>query len=145
VGFWEEKSLEEMSGSEWESLCDGCARCCLLKIEEADSEEVHYTSVVCKYMDESTCQCNEYDNRNSLVPDCVWLTIDTVESYKWLPKTCAYRIKAEGRSLHSWHPLLSGRSDTVHEIGISVVGKCISEEHVHSNDVEDNIIHWVEH
>ncbi len=145
MAFWEEKSLEEMSASEWESLCDGCARCCMLKLEDSESNEVSYTSVICKYMDEATCRCKEYENRNSLVPDCVWLTIDTVESYQWLPKTCAYRIKAEGRSLHWWHPLLSGRSETVHEVGISVVGKCISEEYVHADDLDDNVIHWVEH
>ncbi len=109
MSFWQEKSLAEMSRQEWESLCDGCARCCLHKLEDEDSGKVHYTSVVCKYLDESTCQCTNYQDRSSLVPDCVWLTPDTAEAFKWLPITCAYRLIAEGKDLKWWHPLVSGR------------------------------------
>ena len=144
MSFWQEKSLAEMSQQEWESLCDGCARCCLHKLEDADSGEVHYTSVVCKYLDESTCRCTDYQHRHSLVPDCVCLTPDTVAAFKWLPTTCAYRLKAEGKDLEWWHPLVSGRAESVAEAGISVRGKCISEEHVHPDDFEEHIIRWVE-
>ncbi|MCH8257634.1 MAG: YcgN family cysteine cluster protein [Proteobacteria bacterium] len=144
MGFWKEKSLTEMSRQEWESLCDGCARCCLHKLEDEDSGEVHYTSVVCKYLDESTCRCTSYQDRHSLVPDCVWLTPDTVEAFRWLPTTCAYRLVAEGKDLAWWHPLVSGRAESVQEAGISVRGKCVSEEHVHPDNFEENIIRWVE-
>ncbi|MCH7743947.1 MAG: YcgN family cysteine cluster protein [Proteobacteria bacterium] len=144
MGFWKEKSLAEMSRQEWESLCDGCARCCLHKLEDEDSGEVHYTSVACKYLDESTCRCTSYQDRHSLVPDCVWLTPDTVEAFRWLPTTCAYRLVAEGKDLAWWHPLVSGRAESVQEAGISVRGKCISEEHVHPDNFEENIIRWVE-
>lgn len=144
MSFWKEKSLAEMSRQEWESLCDGCARCCLHKLEDEDSGEVHYTSVVCKYLDESTCRCTSYQDRHSLVPDCVWLTPDTVEAFRWLPTTCAYRLVAEGKDLAWWHPLVSGRAESVQEAGISVRGKCVSEEHVHPDNFEENIIRWVE-
>lgn len=144
MSFWKEKSLTEMSRQEWESLCDGCARCCLHKLEDEDSGEVHYTSVVCKYLDESTCRCTSYQDRHSLVPDCVWLTPDTVEAFRWLPTTCAYRLVAEGKDLAWWHPLVSGRAESVQEAGISVRGKCVSEEHVHPDNFEENIIRWVE-
>ena len=144
MSFWKEKSLAEMSRQEWESLCDGCARCCLHKLEDEDSGEVHYTSVVCKYLDESTCRCTSYQDRHSLVPDCVWLTPNTVEAFRWLPTTCAYRLVAEGKDLAWWHPLVSGRAESVQEAGISVRGKCISEEHVHPDNFEENIIRWVE-
>jgi len=133
-----------MSQQEWESLCDGCARCCLHKLEDDDSGEIHYTSVVCKYLDQPSCRCMNYQDRHSLVPDCVLLTPDTIETYKWLPTTCAYRLVAEGKDLEWWHPLVSGRAETVQEAGISVRGKCISEEHVHPDNYEDNIIRWVE-
>jgi hypothetical protein len=144
VKFWEEKSLSEMNKEEWESLCDGCARCCLHKLEDEDTAEVHYTSVVCQYLDENKCQCTNYQDRHELVPECVWLTPETSGSFKWLPTTCAYRLLAEGKPLHHWHPLISGSRDSVEEAGISVKGKCISEEHVHPDSLEERIIHWVE-
>jgi uncharacterized protein len=142
--FWQQKSLAQMSPQEWESLCDGCARCCLHKLEDQDSGEVHYTSVVCKYLDEGSCRCTSYEDRSSLVPDCVWLTPETAGSFKWLPVTCAYRLVAQGQDLEWWHPLVSGRAESVQEAGMSVRGKCISEEHVHPDNFEENIIRWVE-
>jgi uncharacterized cysteine cluster protein YcgN (CxxCxxCC family) len=144
VNFWEVKSLHEMSTVEWESLCDGCARCCLHKLEDEDSGEVHYTSVVCKYLDESKCRCTSYQDRNTLVPDCVWLTPDTAAEFKWLPTTCAYRLLSEGKELAWWHPLVSGSQETVEEAGISIRGKCVSEAHVHQDGMEERIIRWVE-
>ncbi len=142
--FWKTKTLDEMTPDEWESLCDGCARCCLHKLEDEDTMEVHYTSVVCRYLDESRCACTEYADRTRLVPDCVQLTPIGALDYDWLPISCAYRVVAEGRELEWWHPLVSGSPDTVHEAGISVKGKCVSELHVHPDSLEDQIIQWVD-
>lgn len=142
--FWKHKSLFEMTGEEWESLCDGCARCCLHKLEDEDSGEVHYTGVVCRYLDQDVCRCGDYENRTRLVPDCVELTPVGALDYDWLPTSCAYRTIAEDRELAWWHPLVSGSSETVHEAGISVRGKCVSELHIHPDDMEEQIITWIE-
>lgn len=142
--FWKTKSLHEMTREEWESLCDGCARCCLHKLEDEDTSEVHYTAVVCQYLNEPDCSCTRYTERTTLVPDCVQLTPIGALDYDWLPISCAYRVVAEGRELEWWHPLISGSSETVHEAGISVRGKCLSERHVHPDEYEDQIITWVE-
>lgn len=133
-----------MTGEEWESLCDGCARCCLHKLEDEETDEVHYTGVVCRYLDLEVCRCTEYARRTELVPDCVQLTPVGALDYKWLPVTCAYRTVAEGRDLAWWHPLKSGRRETVIEAGIAVTGRCIQEQHVHPDDYEEQIITWVE-
>jgi len=142
--FWEEKSLAEMTRDEWESLCDGCARCCLHKLEDEDTGEVFYTDVVCQYLEQSSCRCQEYQQRNSLVPNCVWLKPEDVEAFHWLPNTCAYRLVAEGQPLAPWHPLISGRRSSVLEAGIAVTHRCISETRVAEEDFEDRIIHWVQ-
>jgi uncharacterized cysteine cluster protein YcgN (CxxCxxCC family) len=142
--FWKHKSMSEMSSDEWESLCDGCARCCLHKLEDEDSEQVYYTAVVCRYLDQERCACTNYEERSVVVPDCVKLTPVGALDYGWLPATCGYRLVAEGRDLAWWHPLVSGSAQTVHEAGISVKGKCVSELHVHPEDYEDQIITWVE-
>lgn len=141
--FWEHKALAELSTQEWEALCDGCAKCCLHKLEDEDSGEVYYTKVVCRYMDEQ-CRCTEYQRRNSLVPSCVWLRPEDVAEFHWLPSTCAYRLIAEGKPLADWHPLVSGSPNSVHEAGVSIKGRALSEEFVHPDGFEEHIIHWVE-
>ena len=118
--FWRAKRLEEMTPAEWESLCDGCARCCLLKLEDEDTAEIHYTDVGCTLLDARTCRCRDYAHRQRRVPDCVRLTPETVRALRWLPETCAYRLVAAGQDLPDWHPLRTGRRESVHEAGISV-------------------------
>lgn len=141
--FWENKSLAELTSDEWESLCDGCAKCCLHKLEDEDSGEVFYTKVVCRYMDEQ-CRCTEYQRRNELVPNCVWLRPENVDEFHWLPSTCAYRLVAEGKPLASWHHLISGSKETVHQAGVSIKARALSEEYVHPDGFEEHIISWVE-
>jgi uncharacterized protein len=128
--FWETKTLEQMSSEEWEQLCDGCGRCCLLKLEDEDTGEVHLTRLACKLLDLNSCQCKDYPNRQKKVHDCLSIDIAKVRSLEWLPDSCGYRRVDDGRGLAWWHPLVSGSSDTVHEAGISVRGLARSEARV---------------
>ena len=121
--FWKTKTLEKMTGPEWESLCDGCGKCCLSKLEDEDTGEIYFTSVGCRLFNAQTCRCGDYKNRLALVSDCVGLTPQNVRTLSWLPRTCAYRLVAEGRDLFSWHPLVSGDPDSVHKAGISMRGR----------------------
>ena len=142
--FWETLQLAEMSQSQWESLCDGCARCCLHKLEDADSGEVFYTGVRCRYLDEDACRCSDYERRSQIVPNCVHLRVEDLTEYHWLPGTCAYRLLAEGKPLFDWHPLVSGSPESVHDAGISIRGRAISDEFVHPEGYDEHIVHWVD-
>lgn len=126
--FWTTRTLEEMSPAEWESLCDGCGKCCLSKLEDEDTGEIHWTSVACRLFDAQKCRCRNYARRNEKVPDCVRLTPENVRTIAWLPKTCAYRLVARGEALPDWHPLVSGNAETVHAAGVSVRGRITAFE-----------------
>ena len=125
--YWEYKKLSEMSQTEWEQLCDGCAKCCLHKLEDEDTGEIYGTNVVCQYLNQETCQCNDYMNRSVLVPDCITLTSQNLEMVYFMPSSCSYRLLAEGKPLPQWHPLLTGNKDSTHDSGNSVRDKVISE------------------
>lgn len=125
--FWKRKSLAEMSKEEWESLCDGCALCCLQKLEDEETGDIYFTDIACKLLDTDACRCTDYANRAKLVASCLVLSVDEPEAFDWLPGTCAYRLLAEGEDLPEWHPLICGDPDSVHEAGISARGKCTSE------------------
>jgi uncharacterized protein len=140
--FWETTPLEEMTPEQWESLCDGCAKCCLLKLEDEDTLEIAYTNIACRQLDMGSCQCQNYAARSRLVPDCVTITPKLISQLKWMPRTCAYRRLAEGKKLAWWHPLISGSAETVHEAGISVRGRVVSERT--AKDAEDYIVSWPE-
>ncbi len=144
VPFWQAKSLAEMTREEWESLCDGCAKCCLHKLEDEDSGEVFYTRVACRYLDHSACRCTQYARRTQLVPNCVNLQPGDIAAFHWLPDTCAYRLIAAGQPLPSWHHLLCGSPEGVHRAAVSVRGRVLSEQYVHPDGMKEHIVHWVE-
>lgn len=141
--FWKTKSLAEMTRSEWESLCDGCARCCLHKLEDIDTREIGYTNIVCRLLDIEACRCMDYENRHTEVPTCVFLDVNNVNEFNWLPDTCAYRLLAMGEDLAWWHPLVSGNPETVREAGISVHGIAIPEGEIDMKELEDHVVAWV--
>lgn len=139
--FWENKPLAKMNKAEWEALCDGCGKCCLNKLEDEDSGEVALTRVACRLLDDATCRCAQYDIRHQFVPDCIVLKPSNIASHLyWMPQTCAYRLLHEGRTLYPWHPLMSGTSESVHEAGVSMRGRTVSEYDVADDDWEDHII-----
>jgi len=138
--FWRYKGLEQMNAAEWESLCDGCGRCCLVKLEDEDSGEIHFTNVACRLFDEQQCRCRDYQRRQEQVPDCLMLRPLMPLLLAALPQSCAYRRLAEGRDLAAWHPLVSGDPESVHRAGISMRGQVFSEEHIHPDQLEDHII-----
>ncbi len=143
--FWRHKKLAEMSRDEWESLCDGCGRCCVLKFADQGTGEVHSTAVVCRLFDLDTCRCTHYQDRHTLVPDCVPLDTESVAAYDWLPSSCAYRRLAQGRDLAWWHPLVSGDPQTVIDAGYSVYGNVIPEHAVHPEEpLQEHIVRWMD-
>ena len=140
--FWETTPLTAMTPAQWESLCDGCAKCCLEKLEDEDTRRIVYTNVACKLLDQDSCRCCDYANRSRVVPSCVTLTPAELEDPYWLPSTCAYRVIAEGGLLPDWHPLISGNPDSVVEAGHSIGGRVISEEQ--AGPLVHHLIEWVD-
>jgi uncharacterized cysteine cluster protein YcgN (CxxCxxCC family) len=138
--FWKTKTLGEMSPAEWESLCDGCGRCCLHKLRFEDTNDLGFTNVACRLLDLKTCACSKYPTRQDHVPDCVTLTPATLAEIDWLPPSCAYRRIAEGKGLAWWHPLVSGDPDSVHRAGVSVSGRAVDERY--AGPLEHHIVDW---
>ncbi len=141
--FWETKTLDEMSSDEWEKLCDGCGRCCMMKLEE-QSGEVSYTSLVCDLLELETIKCTEYPKRHQLVADCVLLDSKGAQSLSWIAESCAYKRLAQGRGLAWWHPLISGSHETVLQAGISVKGRVLHASQVHPDEHESMVVTWVD-
>ncbi len=140
--FWE-FPLEQLDKEQWEALCDGCGRCCLKKLIDTKTELVHYTRVVCRYLEQNKCRCQAYSRRQKLVPDCLVLNMENLPQLHWIPDTCAYRLRLEGKPLPAWHPLLTGSRDAMRQEQISVTGKVVSEEYVHEDGLQEHIIRWV--
>lgn len=141
--FWQTIPLTQMSQTQWESLCDGCGKCCLHKLEDEDSGEVFYTDVACRYLS-SDCRCQCYTQRAEKVAACLILHPQDLKRVTWLPGTCAYRLLSEGKALLEWHPLVSGDPDSVHKAGQSIKGRFIAENEVGEDDYEDRIVFWPE-
>lgn len=144
MAFWEEKTLEQMSKAEWEALCDGCGRCCLIKLEDEDTGTLITSDVRCKLLDGNTCRCTDYPNRQKIVPDCIKLTPEKVREIPWIPVTCAYRRLAEGKGLAWWHPLVSGDPQTVIDAGVSASGRTFLETEVDPGRWEEHAVDWPE-
>ncbi|OUI94958.1 hypothetical protein HK13_03465 [Acetobacter indonesiensis] len=138
--FWKTTPLDQMTTQQWESLCDGCGRCCLHKLRDEDTDEIHYTSVACRLLDVSTCRCTDYPQRHRKVQDCITLTPEMVAGLDWLPPDCGYRRLSEGKDLPDWHPLLTGTVESVITSGASAAGRCISERK--AGDLEDYLVTW---
>ena len=138
--FWE-LPLRDLDPQEWEALCDGCGKCCLNKLEFEDTEELAFTRVACRLLDGETCRCTRYETRHRYVPECVTLTPEKIAGISyWLPATCAYRLRHEGKPLYDWHYLISGDPEAVHRAGVSVRGWTLSEAEIPEEDWEDYII-----
>ncbi|MCB1726524.1 MAG: YcgN family cysteine cluster protein [Gammaproteobacteria bacterium] len=140
--FWRQKKLSELDREEWESLCDGCAKCCLYRLEDEDTRDIYFTNVHCRLLDTESGRCSDYPNRSTRVPDCVTITPAVLEDPYWLPQTCAYRLLAEGRDLPNWHPLVSGDPQTVVRAGQRVCGRTICEDD--ADELEQHLVDWVE-
>lgn len=138
--FWEQRPLTELSRDEWESLCDGCGRCCLHKLQDADTDEIYFTNVACRLLDPHTCRCSDYEGRHQQVADCIVLRPGDISGLEWLPSTCAYRRLSEGKALPEWHHWISGDVEAVHAAGVSIRGRVVHEQDV--QDWEEHIVRW---
>ena len=139
--FWQTVKLADMTAAQWEAVCDGCAKCCLVKLQDEDSGEIVFTDIVCNLLDQQSCRCAHYAERTKLVPDCVKLTKDNLDKIDFMPPSCAYRLLHEGKDLPQWHPLVSGRADSVVEAGMSVKGRVMAEM-AFDGDSEDRVVDW---
>lgn len=139
--FWQTVKLADMTAAQWEAVCDGCAKCCLVKLQDDDSGEIVFTDIVCNLLDQQSCRCAHYEERTKLVPDCVKLTKDNLDKIDFMPPSCAYRLLHEGKDLPQWHPLVSSRADSVVEAGMSVKGRVIAEM-AFDGDSEDRVVDW---
>lgn len=142
TNFWETKNLIDMNENEWESLCDKCGKCCVIKLEDFDTQEVHYTNVSCKLLCEKSASCKDYENRKSIVPDCIILSPDNLKDLKWMPETCAYKLLNEGKNLPYWHPLLSGNDKEIVKSGNSVKNRVTNENEIKIKNLPDYIFNW---
>lgn len=140
--FWKHKKFEEMTREEWESLCDGCAKCCLIKFRDPKTRAVKFTNVICRYLNFDTCACTDYPRRHDNVPECIFLTPEIARHADWLPKTCAYRLVADGQDLPWWHPLKTGDPNSARRAGRTVYKKVVSEAEVDEADLEDMVVNW---
>jgi len=140
TAFWKENSLTEMSREEWESLCDRCGKCCLHKLEDEDTGEIHYTDVACRFLDPETIKCGKYWVRQRFVGNCVVMTADMLDKLPWMPSSCAYRLLYEGKDLPEWHPLVSGDPDSMIKAGKTVKGRVVDERE--AGDFEDHLVEW---
>ena len=140
--FWETKNLIDMNENEWESLCDKCGKCCVIKLEDFDTQEVYYTNVSCKLLCEKSASCKDYKNRKSIVSDCIILSPDNLKDLKWMPETCAYKLLNEGKKLPYWHPLLSGNDKDIVNSGNSVKNRVTNENKIKIKDLPDYIFNW---
>jgi len=140
--FWETKNLIDMNENEWESLCDKCGKCCVIKLEDFDTQQVHYTNVSCKLLCEKSASCKDYENRKSIVPDCIILSPDNLKDLKWMPETCAYKLLNEGKNLPYWHPLLSGNDKEIVNSGNSVKNRVTNENEIKIKNLPDYIFNW---
>jgi uncharacterized cysteine cluster protein YcgN (CxxCxxCC family) len=138
--FWQKKTLREFTPEEWDLLCDGCGQCCQYKLEDEESGDLYLTNVVCRFLNTESCRCSVYEKRHIAVPTCVQLTPENVSTLEWIPPTCAYRLIAEGKPMPIWHPLISGSTESVHNAGISVRGRVISESKVDMKNLKEFVI-----
>ena len=143
TSFWKTKTLDELTDSELESLCDHCGKCCLVKLQDEQTGKVAYTSVVCKCYNLGNSSCNDYSEREEIVTDCISLNSKNIKSFDWLPSSCAYKLVANGEPLPDWHHLVSGNKNLVHELGVSIKDKAISESSVNVLDIPMTIVKWV--
>ena len=141
--FWQTKSLLDMSHDEWESICDGCAKCCLTQLQDEDSDLLVFTDVACNLLDDGTCQCKDYKNRSIKVPSCITMNPENVsEVAEFAPPSCSYRLLLAGETLPQWHHLNTGSKDSIHESGNSVRYRVRFQSDIDVDDIEDYIVDW---